>query len=298
MAMNAFAFNTTGGQKLDLFGDSLSYSDEIASGAVAHEILHRNGSLHELTGTPPKKHTFVCLMRGGDVGARYQRLVDVLTSDPTGLLVHPRLKPTQAIFISASAGENPGQELDVINYTLKFEETGLREQPTPSPVSAAASAAREAANTVALATAKAPQALGQAQTLQAGATVFLGAVQSVQSAAVTAQTLTALLGNIATASAALVGNTSLPFPVRGSAALVYAQAQAAYNRVQGGRVAVASHTVQSAISLARLCQQLYPGKAREQEAVIRSLNRIPRPLQIPAGVTLLIPQPAAVAAAS
>lgn len=298
MAMQAFAFNTTGGQKLDLFGDSLSYTDEISSGAVAHEILKRNGNLHELTGTPPKKFTFVCLMRGADVGARYQRLVDVLTSDPTGQLVHPRLRPTQAIFISASAGENPGQELDVINYTLKFDETGLREQPKPSPVSAATGAAKESANTVALATAKAPQVVPQAQALQSGATVFLSAVQSGQSAAVTAQTLTALLGSLATMSGVLVSNTSLPFPVRGSAALVYAQAQAAYNRVQGGRVAVASHTVQSAISLARLCQQLYPGKAREQEAVIRSLNRIPRPLQIPVGVTLLIPQPAAVRVAS
>ena len=291
MAIQDFQFLTSNGQTLNLLGEALSYTDEIGTGVVEHQILKRNGALHQLAGTPPKKHVFQCCMRGADVQARYQRLVDVITAYPVGVLVHPRLRAGNAVCEGISASENPGQEQDTINYTITFRDTGLHDLPQPSPVAAASAAATEAANTVALATAKAPQAVPQAQALQSGATVFLATVQSVQSQAVSSLALTAQLANMLTVTQLVSNNIGINFTVRASAALVFSQCQAAYNRVIGGTVPIVSYVVQSPISLARLAQQLYRGKARAQEPLIMSLNRIPRPLQIPAMTSLLIPQP-------
>ena len=75
MAIQGFQFLTSNGQTLNLLGEALSYTDEIGTGVVEHQILKRNGALHQLAGTPPKKFVFQCCMRGADVQARYQRLV-------------------------------------------------------------------------------------------------------------------------------------------------------------------------------------------------------------------------------
>ena len=223
--------------------------------------------------------------------ARYQRLVDVITAYPVGVLVHPRLRAGNAVCEGISASENPGQERDCIAYTIRFSETGLHDLPRPSPVAAASAAVTEAANTVALAGAKAVQVLPQAKTIQSATAAFLTTVQSVQSQVVSSLALTAQLANMLTATQLLANNTAINFTVRASAALVFSQCQAAYNRVVGGTVPIVAYVVQSPISLARLAQQLYRGRSRAQEAVIMSLNRIPRPLQIPAMTSILIPQP-------
>lgn len=291
MAIQDFQFLTSNGQTLNLLGEALSYSDEVGTGLAEHQILKRNGSLHQLTGTPSKKHVFQCCMRGADVQARYQRLVDVVTAYPVGVLVHPRLRAGNAVCEGISATENPGQEQDCINYTIRFSETGLHDLPQPSPVAAASAAVTEAANTVALATTKAPAVLPQAQTIQSATAAFLTTVASVQSQAVSSLALTAQLTNMLTVTQRLSNDTAVNFTVRASSALVFSQCQAAYNRVIGGTVPIVSYTVQSPISLARLAQQLYRGKSRAQEAVIMSMNRIPRPLQIPAMTSILIPQP-------
>jgi prophage DNA circulation protein len=291
MAIQAFQFLTSNGIKLDLLGEALSWSDEIGTGVAEHQILKRNGALHQLTGTPPKKHVFSCCIRGVNVQARYQYILDVITAYPVGVLIHPRLRAENAVCEGISASEAPGQEQDCINYTIRFSETGLHDQPKPSPVAAASGAVSESTNTVTLATSKAPGVLPQAQALQSASAAFLNTVQSVQAQAVSSLAMTAQLQNILTASQLLANNTGINFAVRASAALVYSQCQAAYNRVLGNTIPIVSYTVQQPISLARLAQQLYRGKSRDQEAIILQNNRIPRPGQIPAQTVILVPQP-------
>jgi prophage DNA circulation protein len=291
VAILNFQFLTSNGITLDLVGEAISWSDEVGTGVAEHQILKRNGALHQLTGTPPKKHTFACCIRGQNVADRYQRLVDVITAYPVGVLVHPRLRAENAVCEGISASETPGQEQDSIAYTIRFSETGLHDLPKPSPVSAASAAAAESANTVTLATSKAPGVLPQAQALQSATAAFLTTVQSVQAQAVSSLAMTAQLQNILTASQAVANNTAINFAVRASAALVYSQCQAAYNRLLGNTVPIVAYTVQQSISLARLAQQLYRGKARAQEALILQNNRISRPFQIPAQTVLLVPQP-------
>jgi len=73
----AFDFTTIDGERLELFGEMLSWSDEVKTGVVEKQVVRRAGALHQKMGAPPRKFSAKCVIIGGDVTARYRRLGEV-----------------------------------------------------------------------------------------------------------------------------------------------------------------------------------------------------------------------------
>ena len=296
--MDAFEFLTSTGERLSLFGESLSYNDEIGTGTVERQILHRNGAVFQLSGTPPRRFVFQCCMHGPDVQSRYRRLDAVVRADPTGQLVHPRLGPVPAVCEGVSGGEITGDARDTINYTIKFAEDGLHDAPKPSPVAAASAASAEAAS-LSLGAANYPSPVVQAtQAVQSACSAFLSRIGDVQAGLSSVLTLDSALSAVLLATDQLVKNPQLPGSLSASAALVYSRALESYNRVLAGRPPIVTYTVRSSMSLQRLMAQLYGAAARDMNAQVSQLNRLPRPYALPVGLTLQIPSPDAVRSAA
>ena len=78
MALEAFDFTTTNGDRLDLIGSLTSYSDEIQTGAVEKRVVRRDGALHQFVGAPPRQYSFSCVIAGRDAQQRYERLCAVI----------------------------------------------------------------------------------------------------------------------------------------------------------------------------------------------------------------------------
>ena len=49
-----FDFTTLAGERLDLYGTLLSWSDDIKTGVVEKLIVKRAGAIHQTVGAPPR----------------------------------------------------------------------------------------------------------------------------------------------------------------------------------------------------------------------------------------------------
>lgn len=288
-----FSFTTTSGEELELFGALSTWTTEVKPGLAAFGIMKRAGAIHQRTGTEPRRFVYSCTIQGADVTARFRRLLAVVENDPFGRLVDPRLGSTDAVCEGIQASEDAGDAVDLITFSIRFTETGLRDAPRPTPTAQAQAAQSQAALA---ATESAPAGGAVAR---AGAEVYARSSGLLLAMAQAETGLGSLLDVDASLAALATAQQQLdalgaPQPARDAAARALASALQAHNSLLIGRPALVTRTLATATSLSALAQQLYGARALAAEAEIRRLNRIPRPWSIPAGTRLLLSDPAAV----
>lgn len=286
----AFEFTTLEGERLALWGQSLSWSDTIDTGVVQRPVLKRAGALHQKVGSGPRQHEFRCAITGRDCTALYQRLVTVVLAEPEGLLVHPRFGAYRAVCKGITASETPGEGIDLVEYSIKFEETGIHDPPKPSPEAAAQTAQRRSADLQSSIETESAELRAAAEAVLERATGLLSVVNLAQRGLADLATVDASLATLAQSVFAIdsAGKES-----RRMAALALSEALAARNRLAAGRPPIVEYRCSSVVSLSVLAQQLYLSRARSMVPELLRLNRIERPFALPAGTTLLLPDPAA-----
>ena len=288
-----FSFTTTRGEVLELFGAVSTWVTDSKPGLASFGILKRAGALHQVTGTEPRRFVYSCTIQGADVTARFRRLLAVLEADPFGRLVDPRLGSTDAVWEGTQASEDAGEALDLIAFSIRFTETGLRDAPRPTPTAQAQAAQSQAA------TAQTESAPSGGAIAAAGAEVYArtsGLLLAMSQAETGLGSLLDVDASLAALSNAQRQLDALgaPQPARDAAARALAFALQARNSFLAGRPALITRTLAQATSLSALAQQLYGSRGLTAEAEIRRLNRIPRPWSIPAGTKLLLSDPAAI----
>jgi len=290
MALEAFDFTTTNGDRLDLIGSLTSYSDEIQTGAVEKRVVRRDGALHQFVGAPPRQYSFSCVIAGRDAQQRYERLCAVIRFAPEGRLTHPRFGSLRAVCLSISAQESPGDALDTITVLLKFAETGLSDPPKPAPTAEAAAGASQAQNCAAICATESSAIAEVGAALQSASNGFAVAIQNAEAGLGVLPDVDASLAVIAQHQASLQ-TLGASFAAQRAATLAVASALRARSRFQAGRPPLIWFEVPASTSLGTLCQRLYGGRGLTEKAQILRLNRIARPYSIPAGTRLLLTDP-------
>ena len=286
----AFSFTSLRGDRLELFGALVGWSDDVQTGVVEHLIVKRHGAIHQRVGAPPRRFDFRCAMTGPDVRARYRRVCDVVLAEPEGQLTHPRFGRVRAVVHGVTASETPADARDTIEFGLKCSETGLKDPPRPAP-SALAQAAQAQGAKVAAQSAGMPGGVAQAGAAYGERSE--GLFSAMRAAEAGLGTLLDVDASIAAlvASRDALDALGAPKSVRDQAALALGSALQARNSFAAGRPPLVEHVVRSQCSLGALCQQLYGGRGRDFKAEALRLNRIARPHAIPAGTVLLISDP-------
>lgn len=293
IGLQAFEFiTTTALRRLEFVGSLVDWDDEINPGIIEHQILKRDGAIHQNQGAPPERFTFRCVYLGADSGDRYKATAAALVEDPFGKLIHPRWSTVSAVFQGMKAQEAPADGVGEINFTIRFSKTGLRTEARESAasVSAAAMAKTESlgvgapASFVVLAAALRIAVVNMVSQIAAAVSIpqqielqrTLGEVQARTEAA--------------QREAARTGR----YDLYANAAIIEAQCLRAYNAAASSRPAIITYAVEVDTSLARLCARLYGGRwARAMAEEIMQLNpgKILNPLRIAGGTVLLISNP-------
>lgn len=287
----AFEFTSLTGERLELWGQSLSWSDTIDTGVVQRPVLKRAGALHQKVGSGPLAHEFRCAISGSDCTARYRRVQTVVQAEPEGLFVHPRLGSFRAVCKGLQSSETPGEAQNLIEYSIKFEETGIHDPPQPSAEAAAQTAQSQAISLQTVAALEPAEVQQAAQTVLARASGLLTAVNLAQRGLSDLPTVDASLAALVTSVELLSQQAGKD--TRRAAALALSEALAARNRLAAGRPALIEYRCTSVISLGALSQQMYGSQGRALQAELLRLNRLERPFALPAGTLLLLPDPAA-----
>lgn len=293
MALQVFDFVSDRGVRLDLANGKVleSYSDEVKSGIVEHQVLGRQGAIHQQPATPPRKTTVQLALIGAQTTARWQQICDMVAGDSFGQFTHPRWGAYRAVLESATASAMPGEEGDAINATLVIVQTGLRDAGKPSPTAVAAAGTAQA-------TQLAQRAPFEPSPVQLGSAALVSSY-SAFAAQISSSTLdpgkirSHLVAIRSAAETIRLGGASFGFRLQSIS--VVAAALAAYNRALAGRPPIVSHTVAATMSLSAMCVQLYGGaRASAMRAEIRRLNRISDTINVPSGAVLLLSDPVSI----
>lgn len=269
----------------------LSWQDDVQQGVAEHLVLQRTGALHEVTHTPPRKHSFRCILAGSRVKERYARLVAALRSAPEGTLQHPRFGSMPAVWLKISASENPGEQAELIEYSIDFAESGLAEVQRQS-AGAAGQLAVAQASTLQTLTASSPAPV-QAKVLQIVQQVaaYKDLAARAESAGATSEEVDLALQATLLRIAELGTLRGVTYAGLAQAALVADAARQAQLALYANRPPVIEYVLPGAMTLPRLCALLYGGRhARAMQAEIRRLSLLPDVL-LPAGTRLPIPDP-------
>lgn len=292
----AFDFTTLDGERLELFGEMLSWSDEVKTGVVEKQVVRRAGALHQKMGSPPRKFSAKCVLIGGDVTARYRRLCDAVQAQPEGRVTHPRWGNFRAVVEGIQASESPSENTNLIEYSISFSETGLHDPPKPAPSAKAQTAAAHAQTSASTSAASGGGVAVAGAALQNAAGGFLVAISAAERGL-------GMIGDVTASYAAMSAQAveldalAAPKDVRRAAALALSSALQAQQRYSAGRPPLVTYTVPSSTSLSALCQSLYGSRANDARAEIQRNNRILRPFRIPAGTALLISDPSVIVTA-
>lgn len=288
---DAFSFTTLSGETLELYGTLLSWADEIKTGVVEHQVVKRRGAIHQTVGAPPRRFDFRCALLGGDVRARYRRIVDVVLAQPEGRLTHPRFGDTRAVVESVSANEAPSEGADTIQFTIKIVETGLRDAPQPAPGALAQAAAAQGQTTATLTADQPDDVAAAGREVAARASGLLYAMAAAEAVA-------GSLLNVDASIAALSGAVDVldalgaPKAARRAATQALSSAMSARNAFLIGRPPLVRVRLDEPVSLGVFCQQRFGSRGLAAKQEILLLNRVPRPFSIPAGTVLLMSDPA------
>lgn len=293
IGLQAFEFiTTTGLKRLEFTGALVDWETEHAPGLVEHQILKRDGAIHQNQGGRPRKFVYRCVYLGKDSGDRYKATADALEEDPFGKLIDPRWGTVNAVWEGMKTQESPQDGIGEINFTLKFSETALRTAPRESAGSVAAGAMSKAQSFGAGAPASFVVLSAAVRIVVVNLVSQIAAAVSVPQQIELQRTLGEVQARTEAArvEAQRIGRYDLYL----DALALEAAALRTYNAAAAGRPTVITHTVEVDTSLARLCAVLYGGRwARAMAEEILQLNpgRIPRPLRIPGQTRLLISNP-------
>ncbi len=293
----AFEFVTSLGKRLDLHGALISWSDKLSIGLAEHQILKRDGAIHQTLGAKPRIFSFTCVLLGKDLTKRYQTLTDTLEQDPMGTLTHPRFGSLSAVFQAISAEERPAEALNTIRFTLEFARTGLRsvEQQSPETFAAAAMEVLTVLSTDSQMSRFQTLLPGRLAQLQSSALAYQQKANQFAQGQATLPELSQVLGAVSARVDALRAIPALEYRIKAQAALVFSNILSSYNASQSSRPPAIFFSVPGNMSIQRLCASLYGGKhARAMVQEVMSLNRIPNPYHIPAGTRLLLSDPTTV----
>lgn len=282
-----FDFTNLDGERLDLLGSCVSFSDTTDMGIVAKSIVRRDGAIHQRVGAAPQKYEFRCSIVGADCKARYLRIVSVAKSNPEGLLVHPWFGSQRAVVKSISATTSSGDARDTIEFTISFEESGIKDAPKPSPAALARTASTQGALVSSLSAGSIAAIQAQGVAVSRASAGVLSAIQDADAGLGTVLDVDASLGALTSAVRVYAG----PQAARRAAAVCLSHALQARARFAAKRPLI-GHTVAASTSLGVLCQRLYGGAALTAKAEILRINRLATPYNVPAGTALLIPDPA------
>ena len=293
IGLQAFEFiTTTSLRRLEFAGALVDWETEHTPGLVEHQILKRDGAIHQNQGGRPRKFVYRCVYLGKDSGDRYKATADTLEEDPFGKLIDPRWGTVNAVWEGMKMTEAPGDGVGEINFTVKFSETGLRTAPRESAGSVAAGAMAKTESFVTGAPVSFAAVAGAVRI------AVVNLVSQIAAAATVPQQieLQRTLGEVqvrteAAQSEALRQNR---YDLYIDAASIEAQCLRAYNAAAQNRPTVITYTVETDTSLARLCAVLYGGRwARQMYDEILLLNpgKILRPLRIASQTKLLISNP-------
>lgn len=287
-----FDFVSLAGERLDLWGSLVSWTDEGQSGVVEKLVVKRQGAIHQTgVGAPPRRFEFRLILRGPNVRADRRRCEDVWLQQPEGDITHPRVGRVHVVVNSWVFSETPGDEADFIDLVLKCSESGLKDAPKPAAAALAQQTATQGAS-VASQGASMGEAVAQAATAFAAAsTGFLVAMTTTDTAAGTLLDVDLAIGNLSMAADAV---NALPVSqdMRRAVALAFGAALQARNAFISGRPPIIPYTVETHTTLSNLAQALYPAtRAAGERELIARLNSIARPWSIPAGTKLLLSDP-------
>ncbi len=285
-----FEFTTLTGVRLALWGASMAWNDEVKTGIVEKQVVKRAGALHQKVGAPPIRTEFRCAFVGKEVTAQYNQLVDAILEEPEGFFTHPRLGSYRAVCEVVTASETPGEAKDLIEFTIKFSETGLHDPPKPSATAKAQTAVAQSQVVTTLTASSGGAIATTGAAVQVRATGYLVAMQAVETGLGALPDVDASLAELATAVHDLDA-LDAPKVARRAAVITYSAALESRNRLLAGRPPLIRYRLASAISLGNLCQQLYGSDTPAMRAEILRLNRIRRPFHIAAGSELLLSDP-------
>lgn len=287
-----FEFVTSLGKRLDLHGALMAWNDRLTMGLAEHQILKRDGAIHQNMGAKPRTFSFACVLLGKDLTTRYKTLIDTLEEDPIGTLIHPRFGSLPAVCRDISAGERPADELNTIRFTLEFVQMGLRSVEKPNASALAAAAMVEMAGLTTNPSLSPRVLAGHIATLQASTLAYQQKANQFTQGQGPISELGQVLQTIYARISELRAITNLPYRIKAQAALVFSNILASYNAAVSSRPPVVSFLVPGGMSIHRLCASLYGGKhAKAMVQELLNLNRIPNPYHIPPGVTLLLSDP-------
>lgn len=281
-----FDFTNADGERLDLLGSCVSFSDTIDMGIVSKQIVLRDGAIHQRVGAAPQKYEFRCSIVGADCKARYLRIVTICKSNPEGLLSHPWFGSQRAVVKSISATTASGDARDTIEFTVSFEESGIKDAPKPSPAALARTASTQGALVSSLSAGSTAAIQAQGVAISRASAGVLSAIQDADAGLGTVLDVDASLGALTSAVRVYAG----PQAAKRAAAVCLSHALQARARFAAKRPLV-KHTITSAISLGVLVQDLYGGGAAAAKAEILRINRLATPFNVPAGTVLQIPAP-------
>lgn len=305
---------------IDLSGALMSWSEDLAQRFAGHEYLKRDGAEQEDMGASAGRFQFRCVFLGPTWAKQYRALVKSMRDAPTGQLVHPIFGNIQVACLGiSSAGVNPQQARDLIEFTLTFSENALdislaAEQAEGAATKKAAADDRSADFSAAIAVlveaAPAITALATTATVSpvTAAAALTTATSSYCEAALAASlslvpdvSLGAQLAAVASSTEAMIlsltaapGTDASKYDALASAEELYSAVLELDEAVAALRPTLIEFTVPGLTSLAALSARLY-GAADAQSRMdeMLTLNRIPNPGALPGGATLLISAPTA-----
>ena len=297
MAIYDFEIITSETQtRVPLTGWVMGWSDDVQHRLNEHAILNRSGSIHQSQGQGPRRFVFRLLERAPAASDRYAATEALLGREPFATLIHPRFNRVPVVFVALKVSEDLESRTNGLVVELSLCETGLREIKADSASAAARQASTSAAEVVSL-TVGIPALATLALALSAQTSAFLTLVESATSQFDLAQGLAAVqvaADNLTLAAGVAVNR----FPIVAAARLTHWQCSASY-RLSGAQLPpIVPKTVPQRMSLSRFCRSLYGGAAQAMEAEIARINPIPNPFAIPAGTSMLVPDPARVTIAT
>lgn len=279
--------------RVPLSGALLGWTDDVQHRLNEHAILRRSGSIHQSQGQGPRRFSFRCLLREPGASDAYKRIESLLGSEPFATLLHPRFSRVPVVFVALKVSEDMDARTNGMIVELSLCETGLREIKAESASGAARQGAAAAASAVTL-TSSSPALAPLALTLQGSMATYQDAADD---AALSQYDLAQALSAVQVAADALVlaaGVTVSAFQVVAQARLTYWLALQSYQLAGAQLPPIVPRKVPQRMSLARFVRSLYGGGAQSMELEISRINSIPSPYAIPAGTSLLVPDPSKV----
>lgn len=289
----AFEFVTDAGTRLPLEGVLLGGTDQNGHRITEHLILNRAGAIHQAQGQGPRRTTFRCLLQGPNAKQNYLAIEAAQALQPFGTLVHPWFGAMPAVFRELTLTYDFDASTNSLEFEAQFTESQLR-RPAPRTPAGSVAAAQQQAQALAAR----PEVVAAPRLASKVAVVLLRVsalgVQIATDPSLTTQPLKVALAGVSQAVDEVLavsggsdrGNGWVAYAAR----TTFARCLDAYNLAAASRPPVVVRRVDGSMSLPRFVAQMYGGGAAAMETEILALNRV-RPLAIPTGTRLLIPDP-------